>query len=221
MTAPPPVVASPGSTLTMVDRLLPLSGLVAVVLQVAGFAMMDVSGYRPTGAEAVAIFTRDPDRIQAGALVGGSYSLVFLLVFVCVVAGTVRDRAGNARLAAIALGGGVTLTVALAIGYRVLNAGAFAAASPTGIGPDLATVLYRFYASTFAGFASFGLAAFLGATGVAALRHQFLPDLLGWVAVGSAVVLMTPAHAVGEAVGLIWIVVVSVLLFRAAPAAAS
>lgn len=201
------------------ERLLPLSGVVAVGLQVVGFALMGVSGYRPTGAEAVAVFTQDPGRIQAGAEIGGFYSLAFLHVFVGVVAGRIRDGEHDAHLAAIALGGGITLTVALAIGYRVLNAGAFAATGPDGIGADLATALYRFYASTFAGLASFGLAAFMGATGIAALRRRFLPDWLAWTAVVSAVVLMTPVHAFGEAVGLAWIAVVSVALFRARPPA--
>ncbi len=204
-----------------IERLLPLSGVVAVGLQAVGFAVMGVSGYRPTGADAVAVFTQDPDRIQAGAEIGGFLSLVFLLVFVGVVAGAIRDRASDARLAAVALAGGVTLTVALAIGYRVLNAGAFAAASAEGIGPELATVLYRIYASAFAGFASFGLAALMGATGIAAVRHRFLPDWLAWTSIASAIVLMTPAHAFGEAVALLWIVAVSVVLYRAPLAPAS
>lgn len=194
---------------------MPLSGLVAVVLQVVAFAVMGVSGYRPVGLEAAAVFSRDPDRIQAGALIGGFYSLVFLLMFVGVVAGTIRERATDPRLAAIALGGGIALTIALAIGYRLLNAGAFAAATPDGLSPELATVIYRLYSSTFAGFASFGLAAFLGAAGVAAARQGFLPRWLASTAIFSAVILMTPAHPIGEAMAAGWIVVVSVVLFRA------
>lgn len=185
-----------------------------MVLQVIGFATMGVSGYRPRGEEAVAIFTAAPERILAGELVGGSYSLVFLLVFVGCVAGAIWEQAKDARLAAIALAGGVTLTVALAIGYRVLNAGAFQAGGSDGISPELATTLYRLYTSSFAGFASFGLAALLGATGLAALRSGMLPEWLGWTSVGAAVGLMTPAHFIFEGLALVWIVAVSLVLYR-------
>ena len=77
--------------------------------------------------------------------------------------------------------------------------------------------MFRLYTSSFAGFLSFGLAALIGASGLAALHSGLLPRWLGWASVVSAVGLMTPAHAVFEVVALGWIVVVSYLLFRADP----
>jgi len=196
------------------ERALPLSGVVAVVLQAVAVVTMGLSGYRPRGADAVAIFTADPGRIEAGVLIGGFYGLVFLLLYVGTLAGSVHRATSDARLTAITLAGGVTATISLAIGYRVVNAGAFAAAGPDGIGADLATVLYRLYASTFAGFVSFGLAAMLGAAGLAISRARFLPNWLGWSGLGAAVVLMTPAHAFGEAFAVAWIVASGIHLAR-------
>jgi hypothetical protein len=210
----PSTEASAAGVLEAIDRLLPLSGLVAVALQVAGFVAMGVAGYRPRGADAVALFTAAPERIEAGTVIGGFYGSAFLLVFVGCVAGSIRNAVGDARLAAIALAGGVTATIALALGYRLLNAGAFQAATAEGLSGELATVLYRLYATSFASFVSMGLAAFLGATGLAILRHPFLPGWLGWTGVASAVVLMTPAHPIGEAFALVWIAAVAVALAR-------
>jgi hypothetical protein len=195
-------------------RLAPLSGIVAGALLIVAFAVGGPFSYRPRGDEASAIFASDPGRIELGALIGGFYALVFLLIFVGTVAAAVRRSEGDAHLAYIALGGGIIAVIALAIGYRSLNAAAFQAGGDDGINPELATVMYRFYTSSFAGFVSFGLAALIGATGLAALHRGVLPTWLGWMSVVSAVGLMTPAHALFEGLALLWIIVVSVLLFR-------
>ena len=115
-------------TVEQVIRLAPLSGIVAVALQIVALVVGGSTAYRPRGDAASAIFTADPDRIQLGALIGGFYALVFLLIFVGSVAGAVRRSEGDGRLAYIALGGGLIAVVALAIGYRALNAAAFQAA---------------------------------------------------------------------------------------------
>jgi hypothetical protein len=195
-------------------RYLPLSGVVAVALLAVGVAVMGLSGYRPRGDEAAGIFAADPQRIEAGALIGGYYGLAFMLVFVGSVAGAIWRHGPEPALTAIALAGGVTATVSLAIGFRILNAGAFQAAGPDGLSAELAAVLYRLYASTFAGFVSFALAAFLGATGLAVLRHGFLADWIGWSGLVAAVALLTPAHALGEAFAVFWIAAVSLELTR-------
>jgi hypothetical protein len=195
-------------------RLAPLSGILAVLLQILAFAVGGWSGYRPRGDEASAIFTSEPGRIELGALIGGFYGLVFLVIFVGSVAAAVRRSEGDARLAYIALGGGLVVVVALAIGYRSLNAAAFQAGGVDGISAEMATVMFRLYTSSFAGFVSLGLAALIGATGLAALHGGVLPTWLGWMSVVSAVGLMTPAHAVFEGLALLWIVAVSYLLFR-------
>ncbi len=197
-------------------RLMPLSGIVAVVLQVVGYLIGGWSGYRPRGADAAAIFSADPGRIELGALIGGFFSLVFLVAFVGSVAGDIRRRAGDERLASIALGGGLTVVVALAIGYRFLNAAAFQAAGAEGISGEMAAVMFRLYTSSFAGFVSFGLAALMGATGLAALRGSLLPAWLAWTSLISAVGLLTPLHGPFEGLALGWIVVVSILLYRSA-----
>ena len=69
---------------------------------------------------------------------------------------------------------------------------------------------------SFAGFVSVGLAAWIGATGIAAIRTGLLPDWLGWASVAIAVGLMTPLHGPLEGIALVWIVLASVLLLSAA-----
>lgn len=194
------------------SRLLPLSGAVAVALQVVAFVVGGWSGYRPRAEEAAAIFEADPSRIEAAALIGGFYSLGFLAVFVGCVASAIRREDDGDRLADIALVGGIVAVIALAIGYRFLNAAAFQAGGDEGITGEAATIMFRLYSSSFAGFVSFGLAAMLGAVGLAALTSRLLPEWLAWVSIVASIGLLTPAHGLFEGFALLWIVFISVLL---------
>jgi hypothetical protein len=124
------------------------------------------------------------------------------------------DRHGP--LAFVAFAGGLVTALALGSGYRFLAAAAHVADGPAGIGPEAAALTHRLFQMSFAGFVSVGLAAWIGATGIAAIRTGLLPGWLGWTSVAIAVGLMTPLHGPLEGLALVWIVLASVLLYRRA-----
>ncbi len=74
--------------------------------------------------------------------------------------------------------------------------------------------MHDLYSVLLAGVISFGLAAFIGATGIISLRTRLFPAWLGWASVVFAVGLMTPLHFIFEGLAIIWIVVVSLLLYQ-------
>ena len=209
------VPASVG-TRDWVARTMPLSGIAAVALQAVAYPMTGSFDYRPSPERAAEIIGSNSSGIALAALLGGFYSILFLLVFASVVAGAIRDVEGRGSLAFVALAGGIVAALALGFGYRFLAAAAHVADGPAGIGPEAAALAHRLFQMSFAGFVSVGLAAWIGATGIAAIRTGLLPDWLGWASVAIAVGLMTPLHGPLEGIALVWIVLASVLLYRRA-----
>jgi hypothetical protein len=64
-------------------------------------------------------------------------------------------------------------------------------------------------ATNTAGMIVFGIAA-----GLAILRSGRLPRWLGWVAIAMAVVVVTPAEAISFLALVVWMVIVSILIWR-------
>jgi hypothetical protein len=190
---------------------------VAVGLQIVAYPLTGSFDYRPAPDRAVEIISSNSSGIALAALLGGYYSILFLLVFAGVVAGAIRSVGPRGSLAYVALAGGVVVAFALALGYRFLAAAAHVADGPAGIGPEAAALMHRLFQMDFAGLVSVGLAAWIGATGLAAIRTGLLPDWLAWASVVVAAGLMTPLHGPLEGIALFWMVLVSVLLYRRAP----
>jgi hypothetical protein len=198
-------------------RSLPLSGIAAVALQIVAYPLTGSFDYRPAPERAVEIIDSNSSGIALAALLGGFYSILFLLVFAGAVASAILGVDRHGPLAFVALAGGVVVALAIALGYRFLAAAAHVAAGPVAIGPEAAALMHRLFQMSFAGLVSIGLAAWIGATGIAAIRTGLLPDWLGWASVVIAAGLMTPLHGPLEGIALVWIVVVSVVLYRRGP----
>lgn len=196
-------------------RVMPLSGIAAVVLLGVGFSLTGAFVYRQSASQAVEIFSADSARVQLGGLIG-LYAVFFLMVFAASVAGAVRDATQDAGLAAAALAGGIVVALGVAFGLAFLDSAAGHAVAEGAISGETADVLYRLYREMFAGLLSIGLAVWIGATGLAALRSDLLPSWLGSASLVAAVGLLTPLHPLFEGLTLAWIVAVSVLLHRRA-----
>ena len=74
---------------------MPLSGIAAVALQVVAYPMTGSFDYRPSPERAAEIIGSNSSGIALAALLGGFYSILFLLVFASVVAGAIRDVEGR------------------------------------------------------------------------------------------------------------------------------
>jgi hypothetical protein len=205
------------------ERFAPLSGVLFVLLTVAGIAigLSDSPEDFPAKVdEIVEYYSDDPGKIMIGSWLGllGGFFLIWF-------GGSVRARlrdAGEARLASIAFGGAVAAaTVGLLIDTANFAAAVRAEEDDT-IDPAVATTLYDFANSAVGTALPTAIAVFVGATGVAALRSGALPRWLGIVSLVLAVTLLIFFIAwFMTAVALLWALVVSILLFRAQPAAAA
>jgi hypothetical protein len=121
-------------------------------------------------------------------------------------------------LSAAAFGGGIVA----AGGFGTAAAIHFALtefANSDGITPGAVQALNALDVNFFFPF-GIGIAALVLATGVAALRTRVIPVWLAWVAVAIFVVTFTPIGFVGFLASGLWILVVSILLWRAEERAA-
>lgn len=194
-------------------RLVPLSGIAAVVAIIASFA---ISGETPDADapvnEVVAFYTEhDSDQLIAGTLL--AYGALLFLIFSSTVAGFLRRAQGDSGgPSALAFGGGVLFTVG-----ALIFAGLAFTLGDAGKGLDPAAVQALNALSSDLFFpVAIGLVAFLLGSGIGILRTRALPSWLGWVAIVAAIVGLTPVGFFALPVLGLWSLVVSALLFRRA-----
>lgn len=198
----------------------PLSGILAAVMFGVGAALSARGGYFPTAEEAHDFIASESPRVLAGTIVGGFYGAFFLIWFTGTVADALRKaekRTGDGptgALSTIALGGGIVAVLGLTLSSAVLWVAAARVDRPGGLTVGEAVVLYDAYTTIGATVISIGLAAWIGATGLASLETRLFPAWLGWTSVAFAVGLLSPVHYVFEGLAAAWIVVVSALLYR-------
>lgn len=201
---------------SLLGKLTPLSGILMVVLWLAGIVVITGGfSYMLTPEQAHQALSANPGRVQAGALLAGFYSVVFFIAF----AGSVfhalrRAEAGESLFAAIGFGGAVLSAAAFAAAYGLLWVAGNRAGRPGGVSAEYAVIMNDVYSALLANVLSVGLAAFIGASGVAALRSRVLPSWLAWVSMAFGVGLLTPLHWLFEGLATVWIVVVSLQLYR-------
>ena len=198
-------------------RFAPLAGVGFIVLGIASF----VVGGEPPGStdstrEVVDYWSDEGKQIASAVL--AAISTLFFVWF----ASSLRSALGVAeggigRVASIAFAGAVIFATGLLANAAIQ----FAAAETAGDVPVQVTqTLSVLYADFFFPMAA-GLALLLLATGLVAVRTGVLPRWLGWVSLVLGVLAVTPLGFFVFLAGLVWIVVVSVLLFLRGGEAAS
>ena len=205
-----------------VRRLGPLSGILAAAMFGVGAALSARGGYFPTAEEAHDFITNESPRVLAGTILGGFYGAFFLIWFTGTVAAALRKaeaRTGDGEsptgaLSTIALGGGIVAALGLTLSSAVLWVAAARVDRPGGLTVGEAVVLYDAYTTIGATVISIGLAAWIGATGLASLETKMFPAWLGWTSIAFAVGLLSPVHYIFEGLAAAWIVAVSALLYR-------
>ncbi len=196
------------------ERLAPLTGLVSAVLMMAGAAMFGVYDYLPSAEKLQEIFNDKPTRVYVAGYIG-TLSAFFLIWFAGSLYRALHEREGSSgRLSMVAFGGGAASGVALATGYTVMVATGARAGAPGGISPVEAVTLYDFYGQVLGQMLAVTLAVFIGASAVVSLRTGVFPTWFGWASVLIALGLLTPVAYVVLALALLWLLVVSVWLYR-------
>ena len=197
------------------DRRAPLSGLVFLVLAVAGNALQGSTPALHGETEAVAEFYTDKGTAIAVGMMLSLVSVFFLAWFL----GSLRrhlaaSEAGDGWLTSVASGGGVATLALLAAGFALNSAGALRARE-AGISGDVAAVFYDGSLALTGLAASLTMAVLLAATAAVTLRFGALPRWFGWTSAVLALLgLVTPVSFVLSLAFPLWVAVAAVLLVR-------
>ena len=199
------------------ERFAPLTGVLFVVLVIIAVIVGGETPGANDGIGEVLEYWRDNDEQNVVASIIAAYSAVALLWFAGVWRATLAAAEGApARLANTALAG----LIVMALGWTMLIAFNFMAAETVGDVAPQVTQTFSALQSDFFFPLAIGLSVFLLASGLAILRGAMQPRWLGWAALVLGLLAVTPAGFFALLVALVWIVVVSIMLFmRGAPAA--
>jgi hypothetical protein len=199
------------------DRYSPLAGVLAVICWIVATALLDAIESKDSGAELLTAFEEQEERI----LLGGIIFLIGTALFVWFL-GSLRSRllaaeGGDGRLTTLAFAGGIATATCLALLPGPEMAGAI---SHDDLDPSAAAALGSIGDAFFFG-AEYLLPVLLVASALVAFRYGALPRWLAWIQLLLTLVLLS--GVIGWA-GLIfvfpiWVVVVSILLFRTSSAA--
>jgi hypothetical protein len=193
-------------------RYAPLSGVLAVAIVVvsviiAGFDSVDSND----SVVKIVKFWKDNDSDQQTSAILGAISMIPLLWFLGSLRSAFRAAEGETgRLSSIAFAGGIVL-----VGFVLVSSALqFAIAESVGDIPPVATqTLSVLYSDFFFGF-PVGFGTLLLASSLVILRTRVLPVWLGWATFVLAIVFFTPAGQFLFPLVLLWIVVVSVMLYQ-------
>jgi hypothetical protein len=195
-------------------RLLPLSGVLFVVVAlvaVIGFAG-DVPESTTPGTEVASFYDDEQTRQVIGSFLWVA-SIPFLVFFAVAIAGFARSAEARTIWGYVVVGGSVMLGAILAL----LSAIQFAMTdgATNDVSPASLEALNLILGNGWVAFNGALGVMMLGAAGclLAAIRYRWL----GWVALLLGVALFIPfADFIALILSLVWILVVSVVLFRAA-----
>ncbi|HEX8053403.1 MAG TPA: hypothetical protein VF517_10450 [Thermoleophilaceae bacterium] len=193
------------------ERFGPLAGLIFLVLAIVSFAIAGDPTDLDKSTEEYARYWADNDTEQVISAIIGCYAAVAFLWF----SGSVREvvagvEPGKARLASIAQAGAAVFSAGLLVNSAIQFA---AAQTAEDVSPQATEALGALYENFFFPMAG-GMAVFLLAAGIGAVRHGAFDRRLGWMAVVIAVVALTPAGFFGFIASMIWVGLASIVLYR-------
>jgi hypothetical protein len=196
---------------TGIARFAPLTGVLFLVVAVIAFV---VGGDPPDVDEPAARHqeywvTNNTDQDVSAIL--GAYAAVLLVWF----AGSVREaiarvEPGPSRLASISFAGAAIAATGLLANSAIQFAAAETAGRISADGTHTLSALWENFFFPMAG----GMALFLFAAGLGALRHEAFDRVLAGLAVGIGVVCLTPAGFFGFIAALVWSAIAGIVLYR-------
>ena len=201
-----------------VQRLAPLTGVLFVVLTIGSFIIEGEPPGADEGKGKIVEFYVDNEGRTIVAALAASLAAVSLVFFAATVRRALRrGEQAMGVLSMAALGGGVVA----ATGIATDSALRFTLAdSAEDIDPAAVQALHAFWEGFFFPMVV-GIGVLVLATSLAALKTRLIPVWLAWIGILIFVVFFTPAGFIAFLVSALWIIVVSVLLWRQEPAAAS
>lgn len=199
-------------------RLAPLTGILWAIT----FTAYVILAWEPapkfgegSPEEIVAYFTDEKSRILAGSLLASVSGVLFLWWGSCLRSALAEAEGSTGRLANAAFGSAVA-AVAIGVAGPLVNAvGAIRVDQAGTIDPATATAIFDIGQVLFGAAEQAAASALVIATGLAALRYRaVLPTWLALISVPLGVALLLPAISlVALGVGVVWVSVISVLLY--------
>jgi hypothetical protein len=194
------------------SRWAPFTGVVSAVLGVAGGAIEIITnapGSDASGKEVIAFYAAHAGPQEAAAALLG-FAFVFLIFFAASLRAYLLQTPRLEALGAVVLAGAVLETAGQTLGSGSVWALARDSAHLDPAAAQGLNVLGSDAVVTnTAGLIVFGIAA-----GLAILSSGRLPSWLGWMAIAMAVVVVTPAEALSFIALAIWMVILSILMWR-------
>jgi hypothetical protein len=199
------------------ERYAPLTGVVAVALWILGTFLLEKDD-RPDGKDTAAFVAwveQNDTSILAGAIVFGFGTLFFVWMLGSLRATLVAAERGTGRLATIAFGSGVAVSISLIFTYLPHAQAAFDHENTSDTAVE---ALVRVGDAFFGGVVLFSI-PLLVAVALAILRFGALSRWLAWFSLVLALVMAIPTLGFfGVIVGLpLWVIATSVLLYRPTP----
>jgi hypothetical protein len=190
----------------------PLTGFAFLALLISSFV---VGGSPPDASDPtgeVVRFWHDHDTAQIAAALLAGFAAVFLVWFGAVVRTTLRAAEGEpGRLAATAFAG----FLLIAAGGLALAGFQFTAADTVGDVPATVTQTLAALNRDFFFLLDGGVLVAVFATAAATLRHRALPRWFGYFSIAVGLIFLTPVFVVAFPSFGVWMLLVSLLTFRA------
>jgi hypothetical protein len=203
---------------TGLERYAPLAGVVWVVVVVGTFIWVGDTPDTDSSTAKVVKYWSDHDTEQAVASAIIAVALVFFVWFAGTLRAALRAAEGGVgRLSAISYGGALIFAAGGVISLSLT----FAVADTVGDVPPVVTHSLFIVSDDVWFWVPVGTALFLLPAAAIALRTGFLPTWLGWITLVIGVLAITPVGFFAWLASLIWILGVSILLFRRGQAPAA
>ena len=195
------------------ERFAPLTGVLFFIVAVVAIL---IEGEPPAGdeelAEVIEFWTENDTENVVSAILAAYATVLFLWFAGCVRANIACVERPGSRLASTAMAGAAVFAAGV-----LLNSGLQVIAADTvgDVSPEVTQTLSALYDGMYFPLAG-GLATFLLASGLGAVRHGAFDPWLGRIAIGLGVLCLTPAGIVGFMGGLVWVGLAGAVLFRKA-----
>jgi hypothetical protein len=193
------------------ERYLPLTGILFLAVFVVANAITGSMPDENDSASKVVSYWADHQGSQTAAAFLGAFGIVLFVFFAGALRSALRSREGSdGLLSAIAFGGAL---IAAAGGLTdCLLRLATANAADQGASASVYTLnqLNAFDWMPFVG----GVAVMLVAAGLAGLKTNAFPKVLSWAALVFGVAFLTPAGFIGFFGFLLWVLAMSIVMFR-------
>jgi hypothetical protein len=196
------------------DKLAPLSGAISVLLLIVGAVTFGVYDYLPSEDRLQIVFNENHTRVSLAGYIG-LLSAFFLILFAGSIYNTTHKLEKNTGwLSMIAFGGGAASGITLAAAYTALYTAGARASTVEGINPIEAVMLYDYYGHLMGQMYAMTLAVFVGASAAVSMRTSLFRAWFGWVSIVIALGLLTPISYLIVGLAQVWLLGMSLWLYR-------